>query len=153
MLMTGETDLTRLLATMRPVLNAGEYVFCTTTATAPIPPELVLGSFREPEGLTLIMAREVADEFGLPYGHLMAWLTLTVHSSLAAVGLTAAVAAALTREGISCNVVAAYYHDHVFVSHATAARALEVLQALSESTTPAPPAGSTQPAIPSSPSL
>ncbi|GAA4054017.1 ACT domain-containing protein [Hymenobacter glaciei] len=133
--MTGETDLARLLATMRPVLNAGEYVFCTTTAPAALPPELVLGSFREPEGLTLIVAREVADEYGLPYGHLMAWLTLTVHSSLAAVGLTAAVAAALTQEGISCNVVAAYYHDHLFVSHAAADRALSALQALSAPTT------------------
>ena len=130
--MTGETDLQRLLATMRPVLNPGEYVFCSTTEATAIPPQLVLGSFREPEGLTLIVAREVADSFGLPYGHLMAWLTLTVHSSLAAVGLTAAVAGALTKEDISCNVVAAYYHDHLFVSHAAADRALGVLQRLWE---------------------
>ena len=135
MLMTGETDLARLLATLRPVLNAGEYVFCTTTAPASLPPELVLGSFREPEGLTLIVAREVADAYALPYGHLMAWLTLTVHSSLAAVGLTAAVAAALTQAGISCNVVAAYYHDHLFVSQAAADQALDVLRALSKSKT------------------
>ena len=77
--MTGETDLTHLLAAMRPVLNPGEYVFCTTTNAGAIPPGLVLGSFREPEGLTLIVAREVADSFGLPYGHRMAWLTLAVH--------------------------------------------------------------------------
>ena len=130
--MSGETNLRRLLATMRPVLNPGEYVFCTSTAAASIPMEHVLGSFREPEGLTLIVAREAADQWGLPYGHVMAWLTLTVHSSLAAVGLTAAVAAALTQANISCNVVAAYYHDHLFVSHTDAEPALNVLRALSE---------------------
>ena len=129
--MSGETNLRRLLATMRPVLNPGEYVFCTTT-TAAIPAEQVLGSFREPEGLTLIVAREAADLWGLPYGHVMAWLSLTVHSSLAAVGLTAAVAAALAEANISCNVVAAYYHDHLFVSQNDAEAALNVLRALSE---------------------
>ena len=77
---------------------------CATNAAASIPMEHVLGSFREPEGLTLIMAREAADLRGLPYDHVMAWLTLTVHSSLAAVGLTAAVAAALAQANISCNV-------------------------------------------------
>lgn len=131
--MSGETNLGHLMATLRPVLNPGEYVFCTTpTAAAAIPPEHVLGSFREPEGLTLIVAREAADQWGLPYGHVMAWLTLTVHSSLAAVGLTAAVAAALAQANISCNVVAAYHHDHLFVSHADAELALGVLRELSE---------------------
>ncbi len=129
--MNGETSLAHLLATMQPVLNPGEYVFCTTPTAAAIPLEQVLGSFWEPEGLTLIVARATADAWGLPYGHVMAWLTLTVHSSLAAVGLTAAVAAALAQENISCNVVAAYYHDHLFVSHADAEAALRVLLALS----------------------
>jgi uncharacterized protein len=130
--MNGETNLARLLATMRPVLNPGEYVFCTTTADSSIPMEQVLGSFWEPEGLTLIVSRDAAEVWGLPYSHVMAWLMLTVHSSLAAVGLTAAVAAALAQANISCNVVAAYYHDHIFVSHADAEAALSVLRALSE---------------------
>ncbi|HEX8658726.1 MAG TPA: ACT domain-containing protein [Hymenobacter sp.] len=139
--MTGETNLPRLLATMQPVLNPGEYVFCTTNAEVSVPAEAVLGSFREPEGLTLIMARETADAHRLPYGALMAWLTLTLHSALEAVGLTAAVAAALTRANISCNVVAAYYHDHLFVAQADAERALQVLRALSaQATTPNPSA-------------
>ena len=128
--MIGETNLARLLSSMQPVLNPGEYVFCTVAAAGSVRPELVLGSFREAEGLTMIMARADADAYGMPYGASMAWLTLTVHSSLAAVGLTAAVATALAIEGISCNVVAAYYHDHLFVGFADAARALKVLQEL-----------------------
>ena len=128
---TGETDLTRLLAAMEPALNPGEYVFCSGPATATVPVAQVLGFFREAEGLTLMLAREVADGHGLSYDYVAAWLTLRVHSALAAVGLTAAVAAALARQGISCNVVAAYYHDHLFVAKADAARALAVLQDLS----------------------
>ncbi|GAB3305108.1 ACT domain-containing protein [Hymenobacter humi] len=129
--MPGETNLTRLLASMQPVLNAGEYVFCTTRAGTSVPAELVLGSFREAEGLTLILARKTADAHGLIYDYVSAWLTLNVHSSLAAVGLTAAVAGALARENISCNVVAAYFHDHLFVAQADAQRALAALQTLS----------------------
>jgi len=133
----GETNLATLLAGLQPVLNPGEYVFCTEPPGAAVPAEAVLGSFREAEGLTLILPRTAADAQGLQYEQIMAWLTLTVHSSLAAVGLTAAVAAALGQENISCNVVAVYYHDHVFVPLPHAAPALAALQALSQ-TAPRP---------------
>lgn len=127
----GETDLARLLAALHPVQQPGEYVFCPAGPAAPVPAE-ALGWFREPEGPTFVLPRAVADAHGLPYGYVAAWLTLTVHSSLAAVGLTAAVAGALARENISCNVVAAYYHDHLFVALADADRALGALRRLSE---------------------
>ena len=56
-----------------------------------------------------------------------AWITLTVHSDLQAVGLTAAVAEVLTKASISCNVVAAAFHDHIFVPADRAADALAEL--------------------------
>jgi len=62
----------------------------------------------------------------------MRQITLTVHSSLEAVGLTAAFATELTRHGISANVVAGYYHDHIFVGAGDAERAVAALQGLSE---------------------
>ena len=91
-----------------------------------VPPELVLGSFREFEGRTLIVRREDADA----YGALTVWLAPTVHSSLAAVGLAAAVAAALARDNTSCNVLAAYHHNPLFAGHVDAARALSTQQQL-----------------------
>ncbi|AMJ64867.1 ACT domain-containing protein [Hymenobacter sp. PAMC 26628] len=130
----GETDLARLLATMQPALHPGDYVFCVAGAGAPVPAG-ALGWFREAEGVTLILPRADADAYGFAYEYVAAWLTLTVHSSLAAVGLTAAVAEALTRENISCNVVATYYHDHLFVARADADRALGALRALSAAAT------------------
>ncbi|MCC3156368.1 ACT domain-containing protein [Hymenobacter sp. 15J16-1T3B] len=128
--MTGETDLPTLLRTMTPVLHPGAYVFCSLPEPLSLPAAELIGLFREPEGVTVIVRRELADRLQLPYSFVAAWLTLQVHSALTAVGLTAAVAQALTAQRISCNVVAAYYHDHLFVDHADGARALAALQDL-----------------------
>ncbi|WP_160285846.1 ACT domain-containing protein [Pseudomonas knackmussii] len=129
--MAGETSLSALLREMKPVLNPGEYVFCTLPGTQ-LPADVeVIGSFREREGLTLILARAEAERLDLAYDYVAAWLTLEVHSALQAVGLTAAVAGALAEAGISCNVIAGYFHDHLFVAHRDGAPAVEVLRRLS----------------------
>jgi hypothetical protein len=116
---------------MRPQLNAGDYVFCTLDNADAVRGLEVLGSFREAEGLTVIVEREAAQQAGLVFDYVAAWITLNVHSALQAVGLTAAFANALGKAGISCNVIAAYYHDHIFVSREDADRAMDVLWALS----------------------
>ncbi|SED55051.1 ACT domain-containing protein [Pseudomonas anguilliseptica] len=130
--MAGETSLTALLRSMNPHLNDGAYVFCCLSDTAQLQGIQPLGSFQEAEGLTVIVQRQQAEHQGLPYSYVAAWLTLHVHSALEAVGLTAAVASALAQAGISCNVIAGFYHDHLFVAHADGLRALAVLQQLSE---------------------
>lgn len=129
--MSGETELNILLKNMSPRLVPGDYVFCTIPDQGLLPASLWIGAFREREGVTFILEREQADTRRLAYDGLLAWITLDVHSSLQAVGLTAAVSAALAEAGISCNIVAAYYHDHLFVPKADAARALSMLQNLS----------------------
>ena len=128
--MSGERDLSRLLAGMQPELNSGIYVFCTVAGGqcneyAHLEP---IASYREAEGLSLVVRREKADQAGLSYDGLFRCITLTVHSSLEAVGLTAAVAGALAEQGISANVIAAYYHDHLFVPEGRAEDALETLK-------------------------
>ncbi|AMR66091.1 ACT domain-containing protein [Aquipseudomonas alcaligenes] len=128
--MTGETNLSRLLASLSPRLNPGRFVFCSVPQPTVVQVAAALGSFREAEGTTLILAREEAERLGLAYDYLAAWITLEVHSSLAAVGLTAAFAKALAGEGISCNVIAGFHHDHLFVAEADAERALTRLQRL-----------------------
>ncbi|QRM56059.1 ACT domain-containing protein [Sinorhizobium sp. BG8] len=131
--MNGITDLDRLLAELEPSLAGGEFVFCTVPHedVARTSDPRVLCYFREREGLTLILPAEVAVAEELAASAPMRMITLTVHSSLEAVGLTAAVSAALTGEGVSANVVAAYHHDHIFVPAADAERALEALRRLS----------------------
>ncbi|MGY4531035.1 hypothetical protein ACVW0Y_000138 [Pseudomonas sp. TE3786] len=130
--MAGETSLAVLLRTMRPHLNSGDYVFCCIADPALLQGVPVLGSFQEQEGLSVILSREQADKLGLAYDYVAAWITLTVHSDLAAVGLTAAFATALGNAGLSCNVIAGYHHDHLFVASTDAARAMAVLQQLTE---------------------
>ena len=130
MLMPGEKDLVQLLRTMHPTLNEGEYVFCTVADLNTILTDQIISFFKETEGFTIILARSLADQWQLDYSFVAAWITLTVHSALDAVGLTAAFSNALSSAGISCNVVAAYYHDHIFVDQRDAERAMEVLWAL-----------------------
>ena len=127
--MTGEKDLKKLLSSMSPTLLDGEYVFCTFpkahygdhSELAPI------ASFIEPEGLTLVVPKSKADEQRLSYACVFKGITLSVHSSLEAVGLTAAVSRKLTEHGISANVVAGYFHDHIFVPKEHAEKAIEAL--------------------------
>jgi hypothetical protein len=129
--MRGETNLSRLIQHMQPQLNEGVYVFCHLPADQGIPIAKVLASFREKEGLSIILPKSEADHFGLSYPFEAAWITLNIHSALDAVGLTAAVAKALAQKGISCNVVAAFYHDHIFVEKDKANEALAALEELS----------------------
>ena len=129
--MTGETNLHSLLRTMSPVLHAETYVF--TRVDSPIPPNAhPVVTVREDEGLTMVLQKEEADTLSLDYDYEAAWITLEVHSSLEAVGLTAAVSNALKDAGISCNVVAGYTHDHLFVPIGRSADALAALQALTQ---------------------
>lgn len=127
MLMNGETNLQILLKKMTPELKTGDYVFCTVKQKKYLKNKGLIGFFKEKEGYTLILPKETADNLGLEYTFIMAWITLTVHSALEAVGLTAAFSAALAKENISCNVVAGYYHDHIFVGKNDAERAMKVL--------------------------
>jgi len=128
--MSGETDLNILLKSMTPLLNEGDYVFCTIASLTNVDTNEIVASFKETEGITIILKKETADKLKLDYSYIAAWITLTVHSSLEATGLTAAFATALANEGISCNVVAAYYHDHIFVAKKDAERAMAALEGL-----------------------
>lgn len=129
--MKGETDLAMLIKTMMPELNAGEYVFCKTDNLQDIDVAAMLCMFKEKEAYTVVIKKELADKLQLSYTYIAAWITLTVHSSLKAVGLTAAFSKALAENGISCNVIAAYYHDHIFVDIKDADNAVKVLKLLS----------------------
>ncbi|WP_411077486.1 ACT domain-containing protein [Streptomyces sp. cmx-10-25] len=129
--MNAERDLNRLLAGLRPELDPGRYVF--TTVDGPVPAGLApVVTVTEPEGLTLVVRQEEADAASLPYDYVAGRITLRVHSALDAVGLTAAVARELAGAGLSCNVVAGFHHDHLFVEHARAEEALGLLNRLAE---------------------
>jgi hypothetical protein len=132
------SNLAELLHSMSPVLNRGVYAF-VALPDGSVPDRVEpIATFRESEGLTLIVEEQQAKDAGFPILLRAAWITLTVHSDLQAVGLTAAVAAALAEAGISCNVVAAAHHDHLFVPVESASQAIAVLQALQERASPDP---------------
>ena len=130
--MSGEKNLNKLLKALQPVLNAGEYVFVTVSNFEKIGRKDTLFEFKEAEGITVVLEKNKAQALQLPYQFVSAWLTLKVHSSLEAVGLTAAFSTALTQHQIACNVVAGYYHDHLFVDTKDAQKALEILTNLAK---------------------
>jgi len=129
--MTPERDLSTLLQQLEPFLNPGVFVFATLPPGTPMPTDKAVMQFRETEGTTLVLTQAEADALGIPYAYEAAWITLQVHSALDALGLTAAVATELAGQGISCNVVAGYHHDHLFVDHRHAERAVDALRDLS----------------------
>ncbi|WP_228413567.1 ACT domain-containing protein [Chryseobacterium sp. CH21] len=97
--MSGEKDLSILLQDMEPVLNAGEYVFCTAEDLSGIPDiEKILFFFQETEAVTVVLEKTIADKWSLEYSYISSWITLNIHSSLEAVGLTAAFANALKKK-------------------------------------------------------
>ncbi len=127
--MTGERDLGVLLATMEPVLSEAPWGYGLLPGDQP-PPAEAFALIREAEGITVVAPlADLADRAIQAEGE-WARISLTVHSALAAVGLTAAVATALAREGIPANVVAGYYHDHVFVPWERRDAALAALRRL-----------------------
>jgi hypothetical protein len=123
----GETDLPRLLAGLAPELAAHPCAIRTQSADASVPANAIM-LFREAEGMTVIVpvAETNTDEA------LWAQITLRIHSSLEAVGMMAAIAAALAARDIPCNAVSAYYHDHLFVPWTHRDDAVDALRELSE---------------------
>jgi uncharacterized protein len=118
---------------MQPALNDGVFVFVllpTNFDVRTIDAAHLIATFREAEGISAIMREDEAIRLKLDAQFRVAWITLTVHSALSAVGLTAAFATALGRANISCNVWAALHHDHIFVPIEQAEDAMNALKAL-----------------------
>lgn len=131
--MTAITDLDILLKSMSPELIQGDYVFCSVEGGLADYVHLnPMATFREKEGLTLVLTKEVATQAQLSFDGVFSMITLSVHSSLEAVGLTAAFATKLGSYGISANVIAGYYHDHIFVQKHKADQAMSALREFSE---------------------
>ena len=128
---SGETKIDQLIKLMSPRLNPGEYVFCSIDHSQKLPSVSIIGQFHEKEGTSIIISKKDADDLALSYSLVCVWITLEVHSSLSAVGLTAAFSVALAKENISCNVVAGFYHDHLFVPWKNKDQAMETLLELS----------------------
>ena len=129
---SGESDLLTLIAQMSPSLDDQIWAFVSVDeVSSEYVAEHVLATFRETEGMTLIVPWERAEEFDV-CSEPMARITLNIHSSLEAVGLTAAVSQALASEAISANVVAGFYHDHIFVPQTAGERAVACLTLLSD---------------------
>jgi hypothetical protein len=129
---TSETNLETLLSNMKPEMRDSVFVFASIAKDDRIPAAIQpLMTFREREGITLVVRREEAERTGMRYQFVCRLITLTVYSSLDAVGFLAAITARLAEAGISVNAVSAFHHDHLLVPEQRADEALKLLQNMS----------------------
>ena len=131
--MVGIKELDKLLKAMDPILIGKTFVFCTVSKKVyeKLGLDAVL-SFKEAEGITLVLEKDFADKNNLSYEGIWSLITLNVHSDLSAVGFLAKISEKLAAAGISVNVVSAYYHDHLFVPADKTDKAMSVLKSLSK---------------------
>lgn len=131
--MAGIKDIQILLRNMEPVLDRTDYVFYST-GSSKLTAEIVIMNpvvtILEDEGMTVVVSKKQADAYKLPFSIVFHKISLNIHSSLEAVGLTAAISTALASHNISANVVAGYYHDHIYIPKDSADLALEILEGL-----------------------
>lgn len=133
--MTGETNLTTLLGSIKPRLQPGVHVFATMApedVPSGLQPRMM---FRETEGVTLILLRDEAEAHGLAHEFPCRMITLDVHSALEAVGFIARIATELAKHGMGVNPVAGFYHDHLFVPDGREQEALEILNRIARDAT------------------
>ncbi|NML04981.1 ACT domain-containing protein [Sphingomonas sp. G-3-2-10] len=129
-------DTQAMIASMAPELRPGCFAFVGCGEDGDLAHafrDVAIAMFAEVEGPSFVVPIETAEAHGIE-ALAMRQITLTVHSALDGVGLTAAVAQALAAHGIACNMVAAFHHDHVFVPESRAEDALAVLKALQQAT-------------------
>ncbi|MGI9611629.1 MAG: methyltransferase domain-containing protein [Acidimicrobiales bacterium] len=124
--MPGETNLNVILEELSVIRRPGRFAVVAVEE----PPTLTDGVealVAEADRTTVVATVERAEQSGWQIDFEAAWLTLDVHSSLEAVGLTAAAATALAERSIPCNVLAGWKNDHILVPVAQAEAAIAAL--------------------------
>ena len=118
------------MSKLNTVLKEGIFVFSTVTDLSIIPRSLTIMEFQEAEGTSIILTKEDANRLDLKFEYEAAWITIDNVTQLDELGLTAKFSTALADAGISCNVVAGFHHDHVFVDHKSGKKAEQILNKL-----------------------
>lgn len=130
--MTGKTDLSDVLQSLKISCDDKKYGFASVEKIMDVN-DSVLGVFKEKEGITVFAEEFYFKEKNIQYEGPFAKLTIEIHTSLELVGLTAILANKLAEHNISANVVAAFFHDHIFVQYDLRDQAIDSLMSLKKS--------------------
>jgi len=113
------------MKTFHFLLHPPVYVYAQACPAGVVP----LAFFKEAQGESYLLEREVAEQENLAFTFPCCCMQLEEETALTAVGITAKVATVLADHYIPCNVVAAYHHDYFFVPEAMAEQAVALLNA------------------------
>lgn len=127
--MAGIRDLDQMLRCLSVSRRPEAWTMVSVDSSVPLS-ETVAAVIAEAEGTTVVATVDEANRRGWPVEFRAAWLTLEIHSALEAVGLTAAVSAALADGGIPANMLAGFFHDHILVPENKAADAMAIIEGL-----------------------
>ena len=83
---SGETDLAAMLATLDVEVRTGTYAYATSPTRDPTFDGLATARIDEVHSVTYVLPMDTARAHGLHVVFEAAWLTLTMHSALHAVG-------------------------------------------------------------------
>ena len=124
--------LQELIKQLSPTLDSTTYVYCTVPKAKYGELEHLkpIVSIAALEGHTLVIPLDEAKTEGLDYYRVFRRITLEGHSSLEALGLTSVVTSLLAERGITTNVIAGFYHDHMFVPSDRIDEAMRALKEL-----------------------
>lgn len=112
---------------LSPEKATSSFVFITSKDPLPkeINPKM---TFKEKEGHTYIIKKKEAQDYNFAFQQTWSLISLAYESDLEMTGLTAAISSALGGAKIPCNIVAAFYHDHIFVPEHLSEIAMSILQ-------------------------
>ena len=128
-------ELKDILGNLKPRILEGSFVFTTSNDELDhlMKTFKPIATFREEEGITLVISKDEADKFNIKYDSLFRCISLGVHSSLNSYGLISSISSELTKKKISSNVFSGFYHDHIFVQADLADTAIQVINSLDNS--------------------
>jgi uncharacterized protein len=125
--MSGQKNLAEVIKSLKASCDNIEYGFAAVQNNKISIDDQVFCTVKENEGFTIIADKKYFETNGIKYDCPFAKLTIETHTSLDLIGLTAVLSKKLADNNIPANIIAGYYHDHIFVPYELRQKAIDLI--------------------------